>query len=565
MNLSNFRLTKEDNDSYTVGHPKGKSIRVPKEGLSPKAHVLIKGLQHFDEGTTQGPVSAETPPADNFADVQALVDASANNPPQPAAPEPSFAQSTGSALRDIISNSGNPITNFVEPAMGAVAHTGADFISGLSGNPGVAASLNPTQANPGEHLVDTGHPPTAMDAASPNAVVSVPNGPMMNMGAGLQTEKNALLGGAAAEGKEGQANAQALQDFQNQMANQPTPQDIYNKHQAADQAFTKAIMDQKIDPNRYWNNQSTGSKISAGIGIVLSGIGSGLTGKPNLALEQINGAINRDIDSQKNDQSKNMNLWRMNMEATKNETDATLATQNQMLSAVKTKMLAAGQQAAGPLASARIAPQVEQIDQQMQMNNWRRSMMDPASSGTFQKTDPSQLVPLLVNDPEQRNKIYDEIGRAQNVATNSSNILSAFDNAAKDNTVLKTGAGYLRTPGSVMALHQLLLPNFKQIDGTVRQAAMDETFRNVTPAPGDSDATIAEKRQALVYWLHSESAAPNAKAAGIDLQRFSSTSADPRARFTPQQSAIYQEAKQRLQQNPQDPYGAAAMQKLGIQ
>lgn len=554
MKLSDFHLMNEDNDSYSVGHPKGKTVRVPKQGLGQEAHAMIKGLKHYDQGTLDAPV----PSADNFQDVQALVDASAGNPPQPAAPDVPVGQSVGSALRDVVSNSFNPISNIVEPMAGAVARTGADFIHGLSGQPDSTAGQTPNNQIPAA-------PPTGMDAATPPETQNIQT-PLPNMGAGLETEKAALLGGAAAEGKEGAANAQALQDFDKAFGQLPTPQDIYNKHQAADQAFQKAIADQKIDPNRYWNNQSTGSKVAAGIGILLSGIGSGLTGKPNLAIEEINNAVNRDIESQKNDQSKTMNLWKMNMEATKNETDATLATQNQMLAGVRQKMLTAANQAAGPVARARIAPAVGALDQQIQENNWRRSMMSAGGSqGGFMRTDPSQLVPLLVKNPEQQNKIYDEIGRSQNVATNSSKILSNFDAAAKDNTVLQTGAGYLRTPGTVMALHQLLLPNFKQIDGTVRQAAMDETFHNVTPAPGDSNTKIAEKRQALVDWMHSETAAPNAKGAGIDLQRFASTSADPRSRFTPQQSAIYNEARQRLQQNPNDPYGAAALQKLGVQ
>lgn len=54
-----------------------------------------------------------------------------------------------------------------------------------------------------------------------------------------------------------------------------------------------------IDPNRYFHNQTTGQKIMSGIGIFLAGLGSGLTGTPNLALKIMDDAINRDIESQK--------------------------------------------------------------------------------------------------------------------------------------------------------------------------------------------------------------------------------------------------------------------------
>ena len=69
-----------------------------------------------------------------------------------------------------------------------------------------------------------------------------------------------------------------------------------------------------------------------------------------------------------------------------------------------------------------------------------------------------------------------------------------------------------------------MLPNFKSIDGTVRQAAMDESFRNLTPQFGDSKKTIQTKRKAMLDWMQSEQAAPTAKAFGIDLSKYKNTS-----------------------------------------
>ncbi len=56
----------------------------------------------------------------------------------------------------------------------------------------------------------------------------------------------------------------------------------------------------EVDPERYWNNKSTGGKIAAGIGMVLSGMGGGMTGSNrNLALEQLNKAVDDDISAQR--------------------------------------------------------------------------------------------------------------------------------------------------------------------------------------------------------------------------------------------------------------------------
>lgn len=54
-----------------------------------------------------------------------------------------------------------------------------------------------------------------------------------------------------------------------------------------------------IDPERYVKNLGVSGKISTGIGLVLSGMGSGLTGQPNMAMQVLQNNINRDIDAQK--------------------------------------------------------------------------------------------------------------------------------------------------------------------------------------------------------------------------------------------------------------------------
>lgn len=54
----------------------------------------------------------------------------------------------------------------------------------------------------------------------------------------------------------------------------------------------------KIDPNHFLSSRDTGTKIQNAIGMVLSGIGSGLTGQQNMAAQFINNSIDRDIAAQ---------------------------------------------------------------------------------------------------------------------------------------------------------------------------------------------------------------------------------------------------------------------------
>jgi hypothetical protein len=60
-----------------------------------------------------------------------------------------------------------------------------------------------------------------------------------------------------------------------------------------------AMANEKINSNNYWGSMSTPDKIRSGIAILLGGIGAGLAGGKNLALETINDAITKDIEAQK--------------------------------------------------------------------------------------------------------------------------------------------------------------------------------------------------------------------------------------------------------------------------
>jgi len=98
-----------------------------------------------------------------------------------------------------------------------------------------------------------------------------------------------------------QAQAAQLQEMAAQQ--QAT---LADRQKNADEMFSKYASGQ-VDPNRYWSNMSTGGKISSAIGMMIGGIGAGLSHAPNLAAGVIENAINRDIDAQKMDLAKQAN------------------------------------------------------------------------------------------------------------------------------------------------------------------------------------------------------------------------------------------------------------------
>lgn len=504
MKLTDFKVKSNAEDSFHIAHPSGKSFTVLKKGLSPKAMEMIKKMcsggdvQKFEGGGVAQPDIAVNPEAPQMIAAPVVAEA------------PVETQSA-------------PVTEQVVPnEQPAVAE--APVADAAVSDPLVQASQQTANS---------------LDKEEQNI--------------------NRYTGQIDQATKEQRSAQQELIDKQ---AALQTPQAIADSYKQKDAELMKHVMDSKIDPNRYMHNMSTGSKILSAIGLVLSGAGAGARGT-NLAYDHLQRAINDDIDSQKADQSKAMNLWRMNRENLHDDQATNLATQNQMLTLAQSKIAMAGATTQNAEAHFRAAEMVNKIEQQKAENRFKLGLIGQnGGGGQFNSNDPATLVPVLMAHapPEAQKKALDEIESAENAVNNRQKILEAFDNSSKEQTVLKTGAGLLRTSPNVGALHQLMLPSFKDIDSTVRQAAMDETFHNLTPQSGDSEYKIQTKKQALINWLDSKKAAPTAKAYGIDLSHFRSTSTNPVAQLGPREQQYYSWAKA----HPNSDVSQAFFKKYGI-
>lgn len=503
LNLSKMKKVAGDKNSSTFEHPDGHKMMIAHHAVSALQRKQLENLpvQKFKEGGGVQPVGEDIP-YDNL-----IPQEQAENAPYGTVPQ---APIEGAQLASV-----GPVT--------------ADQVAAMPG-----AQVAPSVTAPMETNAPTASSALNISTVSPKA---------------LESEERAIKNAGAAETQAAQKGAAAWKDYADKtdgpkaavgpvdaQGRGPNPvyapgqitsiDDLLKQRQSADDAFQKQFASAKINPDRYWNDKSTGAKIAAGIGMILGGAGSATAGGPNLAAENIHRAIDADIDAQKNDQSKSMNLWKMNREATHDALQANLMTRNQLLTATEAKIKGYQAQAGGAEAQLRLAPLLIDIQRQKSENNLRLALSASPEKTGMLNVDPAQLVPHLVKNPEQQNKVYGEIQAAQNTNRMGQSILKGFEDAANENTVMRTGAGFVRTPGSVYALHQAMQPTFADLEGTVRQAAMDNTFKNITPAPGDSEHTIQQKREALVNYLQSKAAAPIAKGNGLDLSRFGSTAAN---------------------------------------
>jgi hypothetical protein len=145
---------------------------------------------------------------------------------------------------------------------------------------------------------------------------------------------------------------------------------IYDSYEKA-QRDADAVM---IDPKNLWNKASTGQKIAGAIGLILSGIGSGLTGQRNYAIDIIQGAIQDDIQSQKENKrglqqkaSALKNQYDSFKNELKDETAALYATEDYALKNYQLKLQSTAAQYKSPIVQERAAEAVGQIQEKRDM------------------------------------------------------------------------------------------------------------------------------------------------------------------------------------------------------
>ena len=149
----------------------------------------------------------------------------------------------------------------------------------------------------------------------------------------------------------------------------------------------------------------------------------------------------------------------------------------------------------------------------------------PGGASGPQQAELSDIDPatLLSRVPmKDREKVATQIDTAKNAVQNGPKILSSFDQAYKSHPGI---IDYI--PGTLnadqKAFHALMGPTFKDVEGTVRQAAMDNMFSSTTPQFGDRADSRTTKRNAVKNYLQDKTSASLAKSYGIDLSKFKST------------------------------------------
>lgn len=383
-----FKVLEDNEHSFKIKHPDGSNFLVAKAGLDEKVLKKIKG---YASGTGSEGVSE----SDDSIAANDLLNTEGYAPPPVASPDVPFQPQAISS-----------------PASG-VAGLPADQI------PIQDQALVPQDRVPAQDVV----------APQVQAPVVQPTQPVQPQKGSPSLGANTNLGqyGDVFKQQEGALGGinKATQDYIKQTADatkayQDREKALFDSQQANLQkiqtemdASKNAYMNGHIDPHRLWNNKSIGNKITAGLGLILGGIGSGLTGHPNQALAVIDKMMDRDIEAQRADQDKNKSLFSMNMQRYGNQQAADAATRLHLYNGLQAELQqkAAGLQSAQAQANYQMGMagiRERMIPLQLQLANF--SAMRQANAGGLPANFPTEMMSQefqdkLVNVPTSQGVI----------------------------------------------------------------------------------------------------------------------------------------------------------------
>jgi hypothetical protein len=553
LSIGKYKRVAGDDRTTTLKHPDGHTIKIVHAALSPKMKNLVAKLpQHLDEG---GPV-----------------DDPKDAPERAPAADPSQGITVGDNSTVNIGG-GAPADKMAElerktdsgeytPVKDAIAKVGS-FLTHKSGEPTGAAQPAPAATPSPQPASPAPAPAQPAATQAPSPTPGAPGGVPSQGLQGINEQMQGLDLKRAVDTSQGARAADILGDqAKSEQATQAHFAELYTDAQKEYEAQKSDIEKGYIKPESFLENRSVPARVSSAIGLILGGAGAGLTGGPNMALDFLNKQIDRNIRAQEENQAGKEHLMQYANQHGLSQQQALNHMRLLNLAYYDTQLKEAAMKDSGPQAQANYLMAHGKLQQEKDAVLRQNAILSLGSGGKttdgFSDQDPASLVTTLVQDPASQAKVTEEIKDAQNITAIAPKIQDAFKAASQfDKTKLVPG---IESAGQ-KAFQALINTTVKETEGTARQAAFDSIKKNMMPQFGDSSATLASKYDALKTYLHSKASAPNAKAHGIDLQKFRSTSSDPRAGFTPEQAAFYRFARA----NPKDPRSAAVLKKLGVQ
>lgn len=438
-----FHLEHEDDHSFHVRHPNGHVFQVAKAGLDAKVLKKIQAMKpikmadggevpDFTENASRMPapmdpadaITAEAKAASVRPEYERLLamEQADSNPQKDAvygSPEKRALQRLG----EMDSAIANPMS--VSPMALADARSLQAKLSAPPVSPATPGLTTAAPAAPGQA------PQIGLASAGPAELQkgggTTGGTPAQDQSGGMfdymKQEMGGIQGVANAKAQQAKDVEKAYADYMktapsmDQMQKQAQMQrDEMMKLDQENQKLGEEIRAGKIDPNHAWASKSTGAKIGSIVGILISGLGAGWTGK-NTALDILQREVDQDIDAQKANLDNKRGLLSQNMQRYGHLQQAVAATQLQMNQMLQNQisMAAARSGSKEAMANAQIA--VGQLKERampiMMQLAAMRVQAQSLGAGSGQGGIPEGQEPvMLLSDPKYQEKRVVVNGRA---------------------------------------------------------------------------------------------------------------------------------------------------------
>lgn len=491
--MKDYKLISEQQNHFEVHHPKEGAFKVAKNLLDEQTLKRIRGMpkamadggevEADDEGGDSSninmPLSAVSAPSGLAGLYNRAIQATPTTTPDAITSQP-LAAGTGldqaspgdlEALQQRLSQPSSAPT--------------APLIENASFKPG---------SNTGISL--TGGMPQSGQSSMPFG--------MPDYTAGLNKEAEGVKAAATAQQQGANEIAKIQQDLAKQQddINKKSQLD-YSTYQTEDKRLSSDYASSKIDPMRVWSNMSTGNKVLASIGVLLSGVGSGMAGGPNMAMQIIGKTIDADVEAQKAEMGKKSNLVSENYRRFGNMRMAEDMTRTQLLSATQARVAASAAKMGGAMAQAKATEALGLIENEkaklqmgMAVYNAKTSLMSGGTggSGATRGIDPvfaNRVYPgQVVNVPQSLGGGV-QIAKTKEAATDLDNTvahLGALSSLLDETDKFQKEVGTAWSPtnkAKASELHNGIVLEMGKLHGLNRMSDVDkEVFDQMASDPG---------------------------------------------------------------------------------
>ena len=509
MDVSKFKKVSSDDKKTVLKHPRGHQIVIDHRAVSPGMRKQLHGLPaaEFADG---GEVSDDRSAS---AKKLGIKDEDLKNIDQYDIPDaqrsPASADGESHPILGMLPNfmfegGQNPYSDSAPPAAQAA----------------VPAPAPQQQVGPAPASIAPGG---LQQATAPQDIMGIGMDQyQQNMMHGIGEQKAGISQEAAAQAQLGQQQMAAEQEQQKfmQQANQEYQkhfQDLTNEYKNVQHDYEQ----QHINPNHYLENMSAGKKVATAIGLILGGMGGGLTGQGNPAERFLQEQIQRDVEGQKANLGKTENLLSMNLRQFGNLHDATQMTMAMQNGIYSSKLRQAAAQAMDPQAKARALQAAGQLDLQaapiLQSIAQRKAMTGMINSAGENPASKIRALSMFGIIPKgEDEKVYKELGEAQSMYKARDNVMSAMNQVAKLNTMGNRLQNPIQAGSQIDAIWDPMVAALSK-ESAGRFTEQDAGYLNaLKPKLSDSDKTVQLKIQRANALISQKMHFPLLEAYGIN-------------------------------------------------